>query len=99
MPPPVIRLRQKNSIDIERRNVAMSMAHEDDIDAGHFVRDRYSLVFVWQLPWTYFTRTQVLTEAHVHSDDDDINLLLLTQNRNPLAGLADRRVKFQTCIV
>src|SRR5687767_6895706 len=99
MPSPMIRLRQKNAIDVERRNVAMSMAHEDHINTGHFIRNRYRLVFMWQLSWTYFTRTQILTQAHVHGDNDYVDLLLLTQNRDPLAGLADRRVKFQACIV
>ncbi len=75
------------------------MAHEDDVDAGNFLRDRDRLVLVWNLSGVHFTRAKIFLETHVHGDDNHVNTFLLAQNRNPLAGFDERLMKFETGIV
>src|SRR6185503_1983018 len=77
----------------------MRVAHENDVDAWNLFRNRDRLVLMWNLPRIYFTRAQILAQAHVHRDDDDVRLLLLAQDRNPLARFVDGFVKLEARVV
>jgi len=95
----MIRLREKHSVDVERRDVAMCVAHEDNVDARDFFRDCDRFVFVWNLSGTHFAGAQILAETHVHRNDNYVCALLVAQNRNPLASFCDRLMKFETSVV
>src|SRR5262245_33078603 len=99
MSPPLVCLRQQYAVEVQRRNLAMSMAHEDNVDSGHFLRNRDRLVLVWYLSRTRFTGAQVLAESHVHCDNHDVNFLCRSQRCDPLARLNHRVTKFEAGIV
>ena len=66
----------------------MGVAHEDEIDTRHLLRNCDRSILIRDLSGVDFTGAQILLKSHVHCNHYHVSALFSTQNRNPLPRFA-----------